>query len=247
LVDVFDEVEEQLRSDRYRTLARSWAPWAGGVALVVVLAVGGYWGWSTWQDSLAAKASDGFAAGVEALQAGDEAKAFSSFEQVAKTGNPAFKSMALMAQGGMRLQAGEAGDAAGFFDRAADADKDPLFSDQARLKSALALMDTAPYAQTEAKLMPLMGDKRPYRLQAKEALAFARLMAGNVKDARRDFVALQTMLGVSESMRQRANLALQTIDSGSAKTLPAIVKQSLATPPSPPQPQFSPDMGPPQQ
>lgn len=247
MVDVFDEVEGQLRSDRYRTLARSWGPWAAGVALVVVMGVGGYAGWTKYQDSVAAKASDSFAAGLDALQQNDNAKAFASFDQVAKTGNPAFKSMALMVQGGMRLQAGEERDAAGFFDRAAQADPDPLFADQARLKSALALMDTAPYQETEAKLMPLMGDKRPYRLQAKEALAFARLMAGNTKDARRDFVALTTTLGVSESMRQRAAIALQSIDSGSAKALPAIVKQALITPPSPPQPQFSPDMAQPEQ
>ena len=34
MVDVFEQVEEELRSDRYKRLARTWLPVAGGVLLV---------------------------------------------------------------------------------------------------------------------------------------------------------------------------------------------------------------------
>ena len=238
MVDVFDEVEEQLRSDRYRSLLRKWGPWVGGAVALVLLGLLAVLGWQSWQNQTAGKASEAYSAAMEAAQQGDNAKAFAGFEQVAKTGNPVYKSLALMAQGGMRLDAGEAGEAAKFFDQAAAAEHEPVISDLARLKSAFALMDTAPYKETEAKLMPLTGEKRPYRFQAKEGLAYARLLAGNTKDARRDFVALQTMLGVPDGMRERSAIAVQTIDSGAAKTLPAIVKQAVATPPPPPQPQL---------
>jgi hypothetical protein len=230
LVDVFDEVEEQLRSDRYRTLVRTWGPWVGGVVGAVLLVLLAILGWESWQNQAAGKASVAYAAAMEAFQAGDSAKAFSSFEQVSKTGNPIYKSLALMAMGGMRLDAGEAGEAAKYFDQAAQVENEPVISDLARLKSAFALMDTAPYKDTEAKLMPLTGDKRPYRFQAKEGLGFARLLAGDTKAARRDFVALQTMLGVPDTMRERSVIAVATIDSGAAKNLPAIVKQAIATP-----------------
>jgi hypothetical protein len=230
LVDVFDEVEEQLRSDRYRTLMRKWGPWAGGAAAVVLLVLLAVLGWESWQNQTAGKASITYAAALEAFQQGDTAKAFSNFEQVSKTGNPIYKSLALMAMGGMRLDAGEAGEAAKYFDQAAKVENQPVIADLARLKSAFALMDTAPYKDTEAKLMPLTGEKRPYRFQAKEGLAFARMLSGNLKDARRDFVALQTLLGVPDSMRERAVIAVATIDSGAAKNLPAIVKQAIATP-----------------
>ena len=35
MVDVFDQVEEELRSDRYKRLARTWLPVVGGVLLVL--------------------------------------------------------------------------------------------------------------------------------------------------------------------------------------------------------------------
>ena len=48
MVDVFEQVEEELRSDRYKRLARTWLPVAGGVLLVgmaglTVVSVAGRW------------------------------------------------------------------------------------------------------------------------------------------------------------------------------------------------------------
>ena len=57
----------------------------------------------------------------------------------------------------------------------------PLIADAARLKSALALMDTAPYADIETRLKPLLDEKRPYRIAAREALAMAKLKAGKYR------------------------------------------------------------------
>ncbi len=242
MVDVFDEVEEQLRSDRYRTLARKWAPWVGGALALILLVVLGVFGYRSMQDRTAYKASELYNAALEAAQQGDNAKAFSGFEQVSKTNSHIYKSLALMAMGGMRLEAGEAEEAAKFFDQAAAAETNPIIGDLARLKSAFATMDTAPYKDTEAKLMPLTGEKRPYRFEAKEGLAFARLLAGNTKDARRDFVALGTLLGVPDSMRQRAAIAVMTIDSGASKNIPAIVKAAIAMPAPPAQPQLPPEL-----
>jgi hypothetical protein len=76
-----------------------------------------------------------------------------------------------------------------------------------------------------------MEDGRPYRLQAREALAFAKLMAGNTAGARGDFVVLSLSPGAGEGVQQRAQAAMGLIDSGSMKALPAIVKAAIAAPP----------------
>lgn len=231
MVDVFEEVEEQLRSDRYRALLRKALPWIVGGVVAILLGVAGYTGWQKLQENARAKSSEAYQAAVEALQQGDKAKAFSSFESISKTGTPVYKSLALMNLGGMRLQDGETDEAVKFFDQAAQAAPDPIVGDLARLKSAYALLDTAPYKDVEARLMPLTEEKRPYRIFAKEALGYARLLAGDTKAARRDFVALQTMLDVPPNVAQNASLAVDLIDSGSAKTIPGIVKAAVALPP----------------
>jgi hypothetical protein len=118
-----------------------------------------------------------------------------------------------------------------FFDEAAEATKEPIIGDAARLKSAFALLDTAPYKDMEARLTPLTEEGRPYRVEAREALAFAKLMAGDLAGARSDFVVISLMADAGEGARQRANAAKDLIDSGSAKVVPSAVKAALALPP----------------
>ena len=42
MVDVFDEVEEELRQERYHALLRKWGPWVPGGAVTIVAGVAGY-------------------------------------------------------------------------------------------------------------------------------------------------------------------------------------------------------------
>ena len=66
--------------------------------------------------------------------------------------------------------------------------------------------------------------------------AIAKLQAGDLKGARGDFVILANSLdtSTSEEVRQRAQAAMQLIDSGTAKDLAAAVKAAAALPPTPP-------------
>lgn len=236
MTDIFDEVEGQLRTERYRALAVRAAPWVGAVlaaALVITLAI---WGLGAYRTQASAKGSILYNAALETYRQGDTVKAFSQFGEVTKSGSPAYTALALMNQGGMRLEAGNVTEAVGFFDRAAGSIDAYEVSDMARLKSAFALMDTAPLKEIEARLTPLTRDKRPYRLAAKEALAFARLRAGQAQAARADFSALSLMLGVPDQMRQRSQLAVAFIDSGSASAIPAAVKAAIALPRALPMP-----------
>ena len=54
--DLFEEVEEQLRSDRYRTFALKALPWLLGMAVAALIATAAWWGWSSYQDRAAGKA-----------------------------------------------------------------------------------------------------------------------------------------------------------------------------------------------
>jgi hypothetical protein len=232
VVDVFDEVEEQLRSDRYRTLALKALPWIGALTVAVVIGVGGYWGWTSYQAKEAAKASEAYQAALETLGRDGAAKGFAAMDAVSKGGATGYRVLALMHMGGIRLDEDKTAQSVGYFDEAAKLSSDPVIGDLARLKSALALMDTASFKDIEARLTPLAGEKSPYRVNAKEALAFAKLQSGDLKGAREDFSVLANLLdNTSEGVRQRSQAAMQIIDSGSAKDLAAVVKASIALPP----------------
>jgi hypothetical protein len=234
VVDVFDEVEEQLRSDRYKSLALKSLPWVGALAAVAILGAGGWMGWTSYQQSQTDKASEAYQAALVSAQKSGPSASFSAFEAVSKTGPQAYKALALMQMGAIRLEESKTADAVAYFDQAAKLAPNPVLADEAGLNSALALLDTAPYKDVEARLTPLMGEKSPYRVQAKEALAFAKLRNGDLVGARADFLWLATSLdNSSDEVRQRAQAARDMIDSGSAKDLPAVVKAAIALPAAP--------------
>ena len=230
MTDIFEEVEEQLRSDRYKTLALKAVPWAAAIlalALVVALAV---WGLGARRTQTDARASDSYAAGLATLQAGDKAKAYGQFETAAKAGSKGYRALALMQQGGIRLSDRRTADAVTLFDAAAKAAPSPLIGDAARLQAAYALMDTANLAEIDGRLKPLAEADRPYRTQAREALAMAKLSHGQGKAARDDFALLITGLDTPNGVRQRAQAAQALIDSGGSANIAAIVKASQALP-----------------
>ncbi|HEY8003674.1 MAG TPA: hypothetical protein VIE16_05565, partial [Phenylobacterium sp.] len=67
-------------------------------------------------------------------------------------------------------------------------------------------------------------------VQAREALAFAKLLKGDDAGARGDFVVVSLLPDAPETARQRAKAAIDLIDTGSAKSVPAAVKAELALP-----------------
>ncbi len=234
MTDIFEEVEEQLRSDRYQQLIfRSW-PWIAGVAAAVLLGALGWWAYDTWSTREAAKASEVYSAALDSLGQGDTKAAFAKFSEAEKSPSRGYKALSLMQQGAIRLQEGKREDAVKLFDQAASASPNPIMGDMARLKSAFALMDTAPYAVMQERLTPLIDLKRPYHVAAREALAMAKLKDGRLKEARADFVVLSLLPDAPDAVHQHAQLGREAIDNGAAANLQAAVKAAAAAPPLPP-------------
>lgn len=238
MVDVFEEVEEQIRAERYKSLGLKLLPWAIGLVVAGVVAAGAIWGWDAWTRGQGEKAAETYVEALKAGGQGDTTRAYTLMDEVAKSNAKGYPAMAMMFQAGIRLEAGKPDEAVVLLDKAAKKASDPAIVDLAAYKAALILVDTAPYKDLEARLTPLMADKRPYRLEAREALAFSKLMAGKPAEARTDFVVLSQVLDATEGMRQRAQAALRLIDSGSAASIPAAAKLSATLPPPPPQAQM---------
>lgn len=244
MVDVFEEVEEQLRSDRYRTLAVRYLPWAGGGLLAALVIALGVWGYQQYRQGGEEKASQSYAAGLDSLARGDRDQAYQAFATAAASSAPAYRALGLMQQGGIRLDQQRTADAVALFDQAAKAAPNAVIGDVARLKSAYALLDTAPLSEIEDRLKPLTSKaETPYNALAREAVAMAKLRAGQTAAARSDFVVLSLLPNAPDNVRQRAHAAMALIDGGSASGVAAIVKLAVTLPPTPmPQP-GAPGMG----
>ncbi|MES2834397.1 MAG: tetratricopeptide repeat protein [Pseudomonadota bacterium] len=229
--DVFEQVEEELRSDRYKRLARTWLPVAGAVLGVALIAALAFWGWDSWQTGRANQASAAYDRGIEALQAGNDAGALAAFTEAGEKGNGAYKAMALQQQAGLAVTKGETARAIELFDQAAKAGGDPILSDVAALKAAWLVMDTeAPLADIEARLAPLVKEGRPYRAFAQQAQAMARVQFGQFQQAREILVQLQLGQDVPDSIREQAQATIAQIDAGTIANLPGIRKAAASIP-----------------
>jgi hypothetical protein len=227
VVDVFEEVEEQLRAERYTSMTKRVLPWViGALALALAVALS-IWGYGEWRRRESVRASETYAQALEAA-GNNPARAETLFRQVTETRSPAYRALALMQLAAIRTTQNKPREAVPLLDEAADAAPDEMIGDAARLKAAFLLMDYAPYTAIEERLRPLTEADRPYRLVAREALAMAKLQAGRAADARGDFLVIAQSLEASEQMRARAQAMAASIQSGAAAHIPAILKATPA-------------------
>jgi len=238
LTDVFEEVEGQMRVERYRSLGRKLLPWLIGLAVLALLAFAAFWGWREWIRRGAAEASVDYAAALTALQANNQAEAQRRLTAVSEGRSPAYKALALQQRAAIQLnQPGrtpqqQAQRTAALLDEAADAADGEVMADAARLKAAFLAMEYAPYAEQRRRLEPLAEDGRPYALLAREALAMAQIQAGRARDARRQFVVLSQSLDAPQTTRTRAQAMIAAIDSGAAAQAPAVLRAASAAAPA---------------
>ena len=233
MVDVFEQVEDELRSERYKRLAKTWLPVVGAVLGVALIAALGWWAWQSHLTRQADAASADYQRGLETLQGGNPTGADAAFVEAARRGG-AYRTLALQQRASIALTRNQIPQAIELLDQAAQSSRDPLMSDAPALKAAWLAMDTdASLADLEARLEPLADDKRPLHHYAREALAMARMQHGQLPAAREAFVLLQRELGVPQDVSDRAQIAVEAIDSGAAAQLPALIAAAAAIPQAP--------------
>ena len=234
MVDVFEEVEEQLRSDRYRTLFLKAWPYALAAVVAALLIFAGFWGYRVYQEGQQAKASEAYAAATAANARNDLAAAERGFQAVSQSGPSTYRALALMQLAGLRLNANKTAEAVTLLDQAAGLVKEPMVADAARLKAAYALFDTAPLADLTKRLEPLSEAGRPYAGMAREAIDMKQLASGQAAQARTAFSSLALFPEATDDLRARAQAAVLLIDAGTYPTAVRAASIAATLPPTPP-------------
>lgn len=232
MADVFEEVEEQLRSARYETIIKKAWPWLAGALVVGVLATLAVWAWNKQQLAQSAKASEAYQQGLDAVQKGDFKTAETRFAGVAADGPPAYKALALMQQADLRLKDRKGAEAVTLLEKAADTAKDPILQDSARLKAAYVVFDDASLADIEKRVTPLTEKGRPFAALAREALAVKRMVSGKTAEARQALSLLAISPETNQALQGRANVDMGVIDGGQAAAVMASVKAAAAVTPA---------------
>ncbi len=211
--DIFREVEADLRREQLSRYWQKYGVYAIGVAVAVVLFVGGYQAWTWRQASLAA--SDG-AAFVEASllqEGGDLEGSAEKFSELAHGGSGQYSALASLRLAAVSAARGDDAGAVAAYDEVAGQTDDPMLRGFARIQAATLLVDSAPLAEMESRLSDMRAASNPWRHSARELLALSAYNAG-VKDKARELY--EELLRDTETplpMRQRAEMMLAVIDS----------------------------------
>lgn len=212
MVDFINEVEEELRKDKYNQLLRKFGPYIVAVIFVIV-AVTGYSEYSKSKVSNTAKsASASYMSAGKIEASGDLQAAIAKFVALAEVAPDGYAGLSLTRAAGMKVQLGDLEGAVSLFDQATEKFGKPVHKDLAGLKAVYILLDQGLYDEVQVRASALAVDGAPYADLAKEVLAHAAFNSEDIDSARSQFSYLSNAPGVLSGVKARSGAALALIN-----------------------------------
>jgi len=224
VVDIFDEVDEDLRAERAQALLKRYGGLLIALAVLTIGAAGGWQAWRWWQAKRDMAAATAFVAAMNTAQvvgpriagaSGDAASrkaAIEGFDQVAATAPDGYRTLARLRAAALQADSGDLAGAAATYDQvAADSAADPLLRDLASLLWAQRQLDTADPARLEARLKALAVPDNPWQALATENLALLDLRQGHIDAAKVTLRRLAGDITLPQDLRGRASLLLNRL------------------------------------
>ncbi len=209
----FQEVDEAVRKDELRVWWERYGTWVVAGAVVVVVARAGAVGWRQYDTAQRAAASAAYSAAVAKIGP-DLAAARTEFEKQAMEAREPYRSLAALIAAQLRETLDEQVAAL-----TAVAPKLPSaeLTDLATVIAALKSVGSPKAAEMAAKLEPLAGPGRPFRISVLELQALAAARGGDTKRANELWNEVAKDPAVPQGAAQRASAMLNLHGAAEAK------------------------------
>jgi hypothetical protein len=225
VTDIFHEVEEEVRRERYEILWKKYGDYVIAGVAVIAIAIAGYKFWQRYETQQLMNASAAFNAATKLADTGNSVGAAQAFASLAKTAPRGYADLSRLAEAGALLAANNRNDALTLYKSIADSNS-PLAS-VARVRAAWAIADTAPRAELQALLAPVTTPSNAWRFVAAEILAYADFHAGNLKQAQAQYESLAKEPDAPRTLRGRADAMATFIRAGGDKEFGTVPKSAL--------------------
>jgi hypothetical protein len=220
VVDIFDEVEEDLRAERAQRLLKKYGWALIVVAVAIVGAAAGWQLWNRYQNQQDAAAAARYVAVQNALERPGATKTdqIAVLEQLAGNAPEGYRTLARLLAAGLKADTGDMPGAVVLWNAvAADSSADNLLRDLASLLATQRDLDHGDPAQLEARLKPLADPANPWSALAQEQLAMLDLRQGKVDDARKKLQVLSFGIDSPAGLRARASALLTGLGPAATK------------------------------
>jgi hypothetical protein len=217
VADIFQEVDEEVRREKLQQLWERHSNLIVSLALLVVLAVGGWRGYEWWENKKAAESGTAFEAAVSLAESGKQAEAQAAFAKIAQDGSSGYRILARFREAAELAKTDPPAAVQTYGALAADSSLGRTLQDLAAIRGGLILVDSAPLAELTAKLEPLTAADRPFRHTARELLALSAWRNGDTAAAKRWYDLIVTDAETPSGTRARLEV-LMTLSGEKAKT-----------------------------
>ena len=185
MADIFREVDEDVRRDKALEAFTRYQPYIIAAAVLILAATGAYRAYEHYRIQAQEAAGAQYEAAAQLARAGKSAEAQSALEEIAKSGPPGYRALALL-RDAATIAAREPAAGLNAYDALA---KNPALSaplqDVARIRAAMLRVDEADAAEMQSRLEPLSGPAQPFRHAARELLALGALKRDDLESAGR--------------------------------------------------------------
>jgi hypothetical protein len=182
------------------------------LAVLIVLAVGGFVLWQQHRQGLQAADGDRFLAASSLIEDGKTQEGRTILETLSQSGVASYPALARMRLAQLDLAADPAKAVAGFDAIAGDTAVAQDLRDMAALRAAYVLVDRGSLADVRARAERLATDGEPLRYGAREAIGLAAWKAADFEAARGFFTQLQEDFGTPAGIKRRAGLMVELIE-----------------------------------
>jgi hypothetical protein len=216
VVDIFDEVDEELRAERAQQLLKRYGGLIVVAAVAIVGAVGGWQGWRWYEERQDQAAAIEYIAAMnlaDATAAGsseaNRAAGIAMFTQLAAKAPAGYATLSRLREAALKADAGDLAGAAALWDQlASDSSIDPLLRDLASLLWAQHQIDSADPSLLESRLKALAAPTNAWHALADEQLALLDLRQGKMDQARTTLRRLAQDTTAPSGVRGRAGALL---------------------------------------
>jgi hypothetical protein len=232
--DIFREVEEDVRRERFEKLWKAYGVYAIVLLVLLFAGIGGWQFWERHQLAERQKVSDAF---IAAQRISNPQTAAGTFSDLARTAPKGYATVARLAQAGAMLASGQRDGAIALYKQIAKDDSGVIGS-VARLRAAWALSETGSRADLAELLKPLDQPGNAWRQNAREVLAYADYRAMDTKSALTKYAELAADPESPDSLRSRAKAMVTFLKNGGAVAYGSVPADAAPLPPpaaNPPQ------------
>lgn len=216
MTDIFQEVEEDVRRERYAQLWKQYGDYAVAGLVIVILGAAGLQVWRYYEHKALLKASAEYNAAQALMDSGHPEQAATAFAKLADTAPGGYAVVSRLHNADALLASGQQDKALQLYKTIAASD-DPLLSAVARLREAWVLADTSSRLEQEALLAPLTDAASPWRFMAREILAYSDYRGGRFDAAKKEYESLAAEMDAPIGVRQRANAMATFLKAGGDK------------------------------